>query len=163
MSGLRFLRVHNFGEPQAAEVVPEVLKRLPHLERFTLAAMPAAPVLQRVAEALPACPELRELCLIGSCCDDDLGCRIPAVMRLLRNNAKLHVFLDWGLAVKNHLDNAFPECLEHHRHVCDDESLWHRFYPIMVNHAPDHCDWCRYKKEDYATIVDMRERLDIAG
>ncbi|KAJ1531796.1 hypothetical protein ONE63_000450 [Megalurothrips usitatus] len=157
--GLRYVRIHNFGEPEAAHMVPKVLDELRHLERFCIAALPSPAVLDEVPAA--ACPGLRELTLIGACHDDEHGCRVPAVMRLIRDRPGLHVFLDLGLGVKDHLEGKYPQCLRYHRHVCPDESLWHRFYPVMTSHKPDRCAWCRFNVEDYATVVNMEGRLDV--
>ncbi|XP_052120729.1 uncharacterized protein LOC113204590 [Frankliniella occidentalis] len=158
LRGLRYVRIHNFGEPEAAAELPAVLGELVHLERFTIATMPAPAVL----DAIPAevCPGLRELTVIGSCHEDTLGCRVPAALRLLRHRPALHVFLDLGLGVRGHLENAYPQCMRAHGRVCEDESLWHRFHPVMVNHDPTGCSWCRDMVEHYATVVDMRGKLD---
>lgn len=155
---LRHVRIHNFGEPEAVDAILEVLEGLPSLERFVIAVLPPPAVLDSIEPHF--CPQLRELCLIGACSDDDLGCRVPAIKRLLQHHPRLHVFLDLGLGVLRHLEGAYPECLREHRDVCSDESRWHRVHPVLVNHSPDGCDWCKSKLESYATVADMRGKLE---
>ncbi|XP_034253805.1 uncharacterized protein LOC117652804 [Thrips palmi] len=157
--GLRYVRIHNFGEPEVVDGILEVLEGLPDLERFVIATLPPPAVLDAIGAHF--CPKLKELCFIGACSDDNYGCRIPAIKRLLQHRPQLHVFLDLGLGVVRHLEGAYPDCLREHRTVCSDESRWHRVHPVLVNHEPDSCTWCRYNVEAYATVADMRGKLDV--